>query len=255
MKKYILLIVSILVIGFSALVSIPGSPFLINGMTQADISNLFPTAVTPAGITFSIWSLIYISWICAGLQVSGILSGFARKYSFLQNAWDIPKKKYHQAIYLFSTAVFLTGIWLIPWGYLSIGLSLLVMILLLGTLKYVYVHTRKAPLFLRSSVELTLWWINIATVANVTVWLISIGFTGWSIPVLYWAIGVLGFALLITLYYQLRYQAYIIPLVFIWAMIGEWIAHPIFEQRIAISIYAIISLSVVIYTFLRKRTK
>jgi hypothetical protein len=105
-------------------------------------------------------------------------------------------------------------------------------------------------------VELTLWWINIATVANITIWLLSIGFTGGSIPEIYWAIGVLGLALILTLYYQFRYHAYIIPLVFIWAMIGEWIAHPILEQRIAVITYIIITATVLLlqYTKELKRT-
>jgi hypothetical protein len=156
MKKYILLIVSLLVIVFSALVSIPGSPFLINGMTQADISNLFPTGITPAGVTFSIWSLIYLSWICAGLQIAGVFTLLARKFSLFESISEAPKKKHDRSIYLFSIAIFLTGVWLIPWGYLSIGISLLVMILILGILKYVYTHTRSTPFFLRTSVELTL---------------------------------------------------------------------------------------------------
>lgn len=66
MKKFIPLIVAIIVITFSFAVSIPGSPFLINGMTQKDISDQFFTAITPAGFTFSIWSVIYLSWLILG---------------------------------------------------------------------------------------------------------------------------------------------------------------------------------------------
>lgn len=60
---FLLLLISLLTIAFTSLVSIPGSPYLIGGMTQADISNMYPTAITPAGITFAIWSVIYLSWI------------------------------------------------------------------------------------------------------------------------------------------------------------------------------------------------
>ena len=67
--KYILLIIALITIGFTSLVSIPGSPYLIGGMTQADISNMFSTSITPAGITFAIWSIIYLSWILSGLVV------------------------------------------------------------------------------------------------------------------------------------------------------------------------------------------
>ncbi len=80
--------------------SIPGSPFLIGGMTQADISNMYPTAITPAGFTFSIWSLIYLSWIIAGIFV------------FLGKGTE-----HKNPIILFSFAIIFTALWLIPWGF------------------------------------------------------------------------------------------------------------------------------------------
>ena len=63
--RYLLLITALITIGLTTLVSITGSPYLIGGMTQADISAMFATSVTPAGFTFAIWSLIYLSWIIA----------------------------------------------------------------------------------------------------------------------------------------------------------------------------------------------
>ena len=74
-------------------------------------------------------------------------------------------------------AILLTGIWLVPWGYNMIGIALMIMLLLLGALKYAFHHSRDTHIIVRSSIELTLGWINIATVANITIWLISIGFT------------------------------------------------------------------------------
>jgi len=70
MLRFLLLITALLVIGFTALVSIQDSPYLINGMTQADISAMFSTSVTPSGMTFAIWSLIYSSWILAGVYIA-----------------------------------------------------------------------------------------------------------------------------------------------------------------------------------------
>jgi hypothetical protein len=63
MIRYLLLITALITIGLTSLVSIPGSPYLIGGMTQADISAMFATAITPAGVTFSIWSVIYLGWL------------------------------------------------------------------------------------------------------------------------------------------------------------------------------------------------
>ena len=70
MIRYLLLITALITIGLTSLVSIPGSPYLIGGYTQADISEMFSTSVTPAGLTFSIWSIIYLSWIIAGVYMA-----------------------------------------------------------------------------------------------------------------------------------------------------------------------------------------
>ncbi len=39
---------------------IAGSTTLIGGMTTADVSNAYPTLLTPAGYTFAIWGVIYV---------------------------------------------------------------------------------------------------------------------------------------------------------------------------------------------------
>ena len=160
---YLLLIVSLLTIGFTTLVSVPGSQYLIGGKTQADISNMFPSAITPAGITFSIWSVIYLSWIIAGIYIG-----------FFQKKGSVAPK----TLAMFSLAIALTAVWLVPWGYIWIGTALAIMIIILGLLKYTFHHTRTSHPTIKYSVELTLGWINIATVANVTIWLLSLGFTG-----------------------------------------------------------------------------
>lgn len=234
---YLLFITSLLTIGFTSLVSIPGSPYLIGGMTQADISNMFPSAITPAGVTFSIWSVIYLSWIIAGIYIG-----------FFQKKGSVTSK----TLAIFSSAIALTGVWLIPWGYIWIGTALVVMIVILGLLKYSFHHTRTAHPTVKYSVELTLGWINIATVANITIWLLSLGFAGgWLAPV-YWAIWVLALALGLTLYYQLRYRAYIISAVFLWTMLGEWIAHDSPLQRGFVIGYALIILASMVYTYTKK---
>ncbi|NRH20522.1 hypothetical protein HOO68_00550 [Candidatus Gracilibacteria bacterium] len=239
--KYLVLIIALITIGFTSLVSIPGSPYLIGGMTQADISNMFPSAITPAGITFAIWSIIYLSWILAGLALSGLpVTPLTKRYFPKITPYLTDTETSKKAIVAFATAISLTGFWLIPWGNIYIGMALIVMFVILGFLKYAFHLTRKSSWLVRSSVELTLGWINIATVANITIWLMYMGFTGGGISETYWAIGVLGLALLLTSYYQCRYHTYIISLVFLWTMIGEWIAHPVLEQRVAVAIYSLV---------------
>ncbi len=253
MLRFLPLITAILVIGFTTLVSIPGSPYLIGGMTQADISNMFPTAITPAGITFAIWSVIYLSWILAWLVISWLPVTILTKKYFPKLTQYLSADESKKVKYSFASAIFLTALWLIPWGYQMIGVALIVMLLLLSVLKYAFHHSRKSSPLVKWSIELTLGWINIATVANITIWLVSLGFRWGNISETYWAIGVLGLALILTAYYQCRYRAYIISLVFLWTLYGVWLAHPIVEQRFTVILYAIVTIVNVLYSFAKKK--
>ncbi len=235
--KYILFFVSLAVILFSAWVSAPQFWYPLGGMSQADISNMYYSAITPAGFTFAIWSVIYLSWIIVSILILWLpFRSFIKKTFPFLLIEDVSKK----IIFLFSIAIVTSALWLIPWSYNSIGLSLCIMLFLLATLKYLFHKTRKSQPLLRWSVDLFLGWIHIATVANVTVFLLYVGFSGWNIPEVYWAIAILGLAFLLTMYYQYRYHTYIISLVFIWTMLGEWVAHPAPFQRYAVMIYSII---------------
>ncbi|MBX9809347.1 tryptophan-rich sensory protein [Candidatus Gracilibacteria bacterium] len=234
--RYLLFIVSLITIGWTTWLSVPYFGYPLGGYSQADISNMYPNAITPAGFTFSIWSTIYLSWLALGLSILFKKTKITNK----QSIW-------------YSVAILLTGIWLIPWGYNMIGLSLIIMLILLGILKYVFHLTRNAPKTLRYSVDLTLGWINIATVANITIYLVSIGFTGGDISEIYWAIGILGVASILTAYYQCRYHTYIISLVFLWTLFGVWVAHNSFEQRGAVLVFGLVTIINMIISFYKKK--
>lgn len=127
------------------------------------------------------------------------------------------------------------------------------MLVILSILGYVFVRTRSSDMITRSSIEITLAWIIMATSLNVTVWM---RYMGWSIggPTdLYYAIGVLGVLLLIVAYLQCRYRSYIISSVFLWTLIGVYIAHPIFEQQVMVGIYALITTVNMVYSYARHR--
>ena len=239
MQRYLLLITALITIGLTSLVSIPGSPYLIGGKTQADISNMFSTSITPAGITFSIWSVIYILWIVAWVY-----------FAF----WQKPRKTLDtKSLVLFSLAILLTFVWLIPWGNLWIGVALLVMLVILALLAYTFALTRTAPVVVRSSIEMTLAWIMMATALNLTVYMryldLPYGVPGdFSYPI--FALGVL---LIVVSWLQQRYRSFIISGVFLWTLLGISIAHTLVEERITISIYTLITVLSLAYSYYKKR--
>ena len=210
MYRFLPLIVSLLVIGFTSFLSVPWSPFLISGMTQADISAKYPTPITPAGFTFSIWSLIYLSWIIGGIY-------------FIRNQKDKHLRKGHIA---FLIAQVLTWIWLIPWGFEWMWTAFFVMLIILVTLWYSYFHSKKESSIQRWSIELTMGWIHIATFANLAVLLRSLWIMNWTSWDLFWGILVLTLAFGATLYFALRYHTLIVSLVFLWAALGIYFWQP-----------------------------
>jgi hypothetical protein len=239
MIRYLLLITALITIGLTSLVSIPGSPYLIGGMTQADISAMFATAITPAGLTFAIWSVIYLGWLITWVYVA----------FFSQDK----KKTDTKSLALFSLAILLTAVWLLPWGNLWIGVSLVIMLAILGLLACVFTRTRSADMITRSSVEITLAWIIMASALNITVWM---RYMGWSIggPAdLYYAIGALGGVSIIVAYLQCRYRSYIVSAVFLWTLLGVYIAHPMMERQVMVGIYALVTTVNMIYWYTRHR--
>jgi len=59
MNKYILLISGVISVALASIISVVP----IGIANQAQVSAMFPTLFTPATFTFSIWGLIYLSWI------------------------------------------------------------------------------------------------------------------------------------------------------------------------------------------------
>jgi hypothetical protein len=58
-SRYILLVSGI----FATLISSLVSAIPIGSYNQAQVSAMFPTFITPSAFTFSIWGLIYLTWI------------------------------------------------------------------------------------------------------------------------------------------------------------------------------------------------
>jgi hypothetical protein len=112
------------------------------------------------------------------------------------------------------------------------------MLVILALLIYVFSRTRDMHTILRSSIDITLGWIIMATALNVTVWIRYMGWSLGSPTDFYYAIAALGAILLIVSELQCRYRTYIISGVFLWTLLGVYIAHTIVEIRGATIIFA-----------------
>jgi benzodiazapine receptor len=187
---------------------------LIGGRTTADVSNQNPTLITPAGYVFAIWGIIYI------------LLGVYLVYQALPSQKSKPFQTQISGLFIL-TCVF-NIVWLILWQNLLLPLSDVVIFAYLATLAAIYLRLNVGkngrPLKEKLAVEVPFsayfGWVTIASIANITVTLVSAGWDGFGIAAETWAIIVLALALIIDLITIATRRDIAYSLVFIWALAG-----------------------------------
>lgn len=221
-KPRLLILINIVFLAAVLYVNYLANALPIAGRTPAEVSGMYPTLFTPAGFTFSIWGIIYL-----------LLLGFA----VYQTAfWNKLTPVFMQRIgWLFALSCIANAGWLFAFHHLQIGLSVFVMLVLLGSLTAIYLRLgigkTEAPAAERWLVRLPfsvyLGWITVATIANISILLTHVGWNGEPGGPVLWTLMVLAAATGIGLWavFSRRDMAY--ALVIVWAFYG------IYSKRIA----------------------
>lgn len=189
-----------------------------NGRTIGGNSDKYPNLFTPAGITFSIWSVIYLFLL--------IYVFYQARDVFKTQKEDMPY--FEQISIFFILSCLFNILWLIVWIYEFILLSLIVMLLLLFSLIVIYLRlnialgdlNKQGKIIVWTSFSLYLGWITVATIANSTAFLVSINWDQFGISPFTWTVIVIFVALFLTLTILYSRKDFIYPLVTIWALIG-----------------------------------
>jgi len=155
-------------------VNVLASTLPLNGQNTGEISDRFEVYFVPAGYVFAIWFFIFTGWIIFSI------------YQFLPSQKE--NLRLRRLGYLFAISNIVNAVWLFMWHYNFFGVSVLVMLSLLGLLiaSYVRLDVNRVPVTRteRWSVDIPfsvyLGWITVATVANITSWLYSIDWNGCS---------------------------------------------------------------------------
>ncbi len=211
----------------------------LNNVTTGDLSDSYPNLFVPAGITFSIWGLIYL--------LLGI-------FCIIQ--FTIKEQEIIDSIGLyFSITCILNALWIITWHYRLMPLSLIVMLALLVTLILINLNVRHvAPGLIKAAFGIYLGWICVATVANVTALLVNYGWGGLGIRQETWTIIMILMSALIVVLTIIRLKNPFIGIAVIWAFIGIWIKRQDdYRSIVFTAIIALVLVSVfTIIGFLRK---
>ena len=177
----------------------------INGKTTGQLSAEYPNLFVPAGITFSIWGVIYLLLLA---------------FIFLQ--FRESNRSIIQGIsWLFAISCLLNGLWIVAWHYQQLLLSLLIMIGLLVSLILINQKFQLLPASIsKAAFGIYLGWICIATIANVTAFLVSVGWTGWGVSGQTWAITMILIGAVVASITLIRLSNPFIALAVIWAFAG-----------------------------------
>ena len=193
---------------------------LINGRTVGEVSDKFPSLFTPAGVTFSIWALIYLA--LAAFCIYHLVRAFKNSPDDQANR-DLQKIGYSFVINNLAT----TG-WLFAWTSEQLLLSVILILIQLLTLMVIHhrLHIHDASRKIRSKfftqfpLSIYIGWISIATIANISSYLTSINWTGWGVSAINWAITMIGIAVLLSMWIINRRKNVLFGLVVIWALYG-----------------------------------
>lgn len=175
----------------------------------------------PAGITFSIWGVIYALLAVHVLYQWGL---FRRPRTEMGG----PLNKVGT---LFALSSLANTAWVFSWHYDQILLSTILIITVLALLAAIVLTIRKAGLDGRDwwlvAVPFSVYfgWLTVATVANITVWLVSVGWNGFGIAPYIWAVMIIVVAAIIGSLTMLRNRDMAYGLVLIWAFCGIVIKH------------------------------
>ncbi len=221
----------------------------LNGQDTGEISDRFQVYFVPAGYVFSIWSVIYLGWIAFTI------------FQLLPSQKENPRLR--RLGYLFALSNLANAAWLFCWHYNQFGLSVLVMLTLLGLLIASYLAldvnrasvTRTEYWSVDAMFSIYLGWITVATVANITDWLYFVGWDGFGIPAQAWAVIMLAVASLLGLAMAITRRDVGYLSVLVWAFIGIAVKQAS-APLVAISagIAAALMLGLAIFSLLRRRT-
>ncbi len=194
----------------------------INGQTTGDVSNAYRNLFAPAALTFSIWGVIYI-----------LLTGYTLFHLgfFRSKVTDMDIESLEKIGIYFSVSSLANTAWIFSWHYHQILLSLIWMLVILVCLIKINLVIKKMSLttkekfFVKIPFRVYFGWITVATIANITTFLVSIQWNGWGLSELIWTIVVLAAGLIIGSLTMLKFRDLAYGLVLLWAYFGIWVKH------------------------------
>lgn len=194
----------------------------LNGQTTGEVSDSYSNLFAPAGYTFAIWGLIYLLLALFTIYQLGFFRDDERQ----------DRGEFFSRIgILFSISSIANALWIFMWHYELIALSAILIIIVLICLILINENIKKQELsfkdkfFVRAPFSIYFGWITVATIANITVLFVSLGWNKLGIGASIWTMIILLVGLAISIATMMKNRNMLYGLVVLWAYIGIYIKH------------------------------
>ncbi len=189
-------------------------------LNVGEVSDKYETLFAPASITFAIWGIIYAS--LAAFCIFHLI------IAFNDDANEQADTDIKAIGWLFIVNTLATSSWLLAWVNEQIGLSVLLILVQLITLILISVRAHignpERPLstiiFTQFPLSIYFGWICVATIANISAYLVSINWNGFGISDIYWTIIMIGVTTMLSLFIIVIRRNFFFGLVILWALYG-----------------------------------
>lgn len=206
---------------FALIINALATSLPLNGVTTAALSDAYLIRFVPAGYVFGVWGIIYM-----GLMAFTI-------YQALPAQRENPRLRAIGWWYVIGNSA--NALWLIFWHYYQVEITLMFMLVLLGTLLYSvsYLHQHKAQnateaLCVDLGYHIYTGWISVATIVNVTVVLFR-NIQTTDEMALMWSLVLVGVAAIVAISQRYLRNDTAFGMVIAWALYGVGVKQQIYD--------------------------
>lgn len=193
---------------------------ILTNNTVGEVSAQYESLFTPAGITFSIWGIIYTSLLAF------CVFHVAMAWRHPEN--HLPNRQVRKIGLLFLINNLLSALWLWVWTNELIGWSVLIIICQLSTLLVIHLRLSiydpnkpvSSRIFTQFPLSIYLGWLTIATIANISSYLVAVDWDPGPMGAGNWTRLMIAVAVLLGSLVIFTRRNVFFGLVFVWALYG-----------------------------------
>lgn len=192
----------------------------LNNITTGEVSDNLFNLFAPTGLTFSIWGVIYL-----------LLFGYSLFQMKVEQDLSVRQNLMDDIALFFIVSNIANTLWVFAWHYGYVLLSLVLIIIVLLSLIFINNEIKYGSLkgvdylLIKAPFGIYFGWITVASIANVTAYLVSVNFDGLGLSEPMWTIIMLVVSLLIGAATMIMYKSLSYGLVLLWAYAGIYLRH------------------------------